>query len=209
MATRWSALSDLWMYSPSYVPEMVLDDPEGDEQTAAGPDAPLPAATQREPDERDAILAGSEIFAGLTEEQRSEVAALGRIEEVRADEILGLHGNHGDTLYLIGDGQLQLMTPSTVGHLTVRIASAGECWPLACLVGDGTLITSAVAVSDLRLLALPRQPLLELMERRCDIGMPLFRAIAETFGDRYRSMLRRVTETADKAFLLGEAWANV
>ena len=96
-----------------------------------------------------------------------------------------------------------------MGELTVRIAGPGESLPLAALIGDGTLLTTALAFSDLRALVLPRERLLTLCAERPDIGMQIFLAVAEILGNRYRSTLHRLTESMDKVVEQTELWANV
>lgn len=202
---RWNAITDLWMYTAPLSAEAMDEDEVGE--------PPAPAALGREPagglNEREAALARSDLFGGLSYEQRQQVAAIARVEDLRSGEILGVAGQPGDTLYVLADGQIQLMAPAITGHLTVRVAGAGETWPLACLVGDAALITSAVALTDVQVLALPCEALTDLLAAKPDIGFPVFRAVAEILAGRYRSMLGRVCRSADEAFLLAEAWANV
>lgn len=157
----------------------------------------------------EAALREVDIFRNLSAEQRAQVASLGRLQELQQGEILGVQGSSGDALYVLLDGQAELVTASPVGQLTVRVAGAGESLPLAAVLGDGTLITTALALSDLRALVIPRAAFLELCGRRPDIGQQVFRTVAEILALRYQSTLRRLTQTMDRAFEQSELWANV
>ena len=162
-----SAITGLWMYASPLSPDGIGGGELG-EDPAAAPDGSEPAAGGL--NECEAALARSDLFGGLTYGQRQQVAAIARIQDLRSGEILGVAGQPGDTLYVLADGQIQLMAPAATGHLTVRVAGAGETWPLACLVGDAALITSAVALTDVQVLALPCEPLTALLAANSEIG---------------------------------------
>jgi hypothetical protein len=163
----------------------------------------------REPVFEEPALATIDIFRELSKEQLVSVALRGRVEEFREGDVLGVEGSRGERVYIILGGQMQLQTASPMGELTVRIAGAGESWPLAALIGEGSLITSAVALSDLRTVIIPRDSLLELLNARPDIGRKVYKAIAEILAGRYRSSLKRMTEAMDRALQHAEIWANV
>ena len=159
-------------------------------------------------EDRD-VLRRVDIFRNLNVEQLAAVARFGRIEHLQEGYILGVQGSQGDMLYAILAGHVQLLTESSIGQLTVRIAEPGESLPLAVLIGEGNLITSAVALSDLEAFVLQRDQLFELCTERPDIGMALFQAIAGILGNRYGTTLRRMTDAMDKALQHSDIWANV
>jgi hypothetical protein len=165
-------------------------------------------------DPSDSVSVGEQlrhvdIFRRLDSEQLEAVLRVGRVEKFQEGYILGVQGGNGDTLYAILRGHVQLQTESSIGQLTVRIAESGESLPLAMLIGDGTLITSAVALSDLSAFVIPRASIFELCQDRPDVGMQIFQAVAEILANRYGSTLKRMTEAMDKALQHAEIWANV
>lgn len=156
------------------------------------------------------MLRRVDILRDMSDDQLREIAALGDVREYRQGEVLGVQGTRGEMVYVILDGHVELLTSSPVGQLTVRIAGPGEALPLASLLSDGTLLTTALAFSDLRAFVIPRSALLALCERRPDVGMKLFHAVAEILGGRYRSTLNRLIERMDKVLQEApEIWANV
>ena len=178
----------------------------------------VPVASVREVEEERAPHEGIEdrdalrqvdIFRNLNREQLAAVAAFGRVEHFHEGYILGVQGSQGDVLYAIFSGHVQLQTESQLGQLTVRIAGSGESLPLALLIGEGNLITSAIALSDLEAFVMPRARFFELCAERPDIGMALFQAIAGILGNRYGSTLRRMTAAMDRALQHSDIWANV
>ncbi|MBI4497053.1 MAG: cyclic nucleotide-binding domain-containing protein [Chloroflexi bacterium] len=150
-----------------------------------------------------------DIFQNLAPAQLALVAALGRSEDRGHGDVLGDQGSRGVALYLILAGQVELLTVTPMGELTVRVAGVGESLPLAALIGDGTLITKAVALSEVRLAVIPRAALLDLCAAHPDIGMHLFRAVAEILAVRYQSTLHRLGQSMDQALRQPELWANV
>ncbi len=71
---------------------------------------------------------------------------------------------------------------------------SGEAPPLSVLLGDGTLSTTATALTDVVALVLPRDALQALCPEHPVIGRELFRFIAEVLKGRYRATLSRLTQ---------------
>jgi hypothetical protein len=166
--------------------------------------APIPMTAMH-----DDALRNVDIFRGLSREHRHMIANMGRIEELRDGEILGVQGGWGDSIYVILDGQVQLLTSTPMGQLTVRIAGPGESLPLAALIGEGRLVTSAIALTAVRALTISRSNLLDLCAIHPDMGMQLFQAIAEVLATRYQSMLNRLGQSMDRIMEQTDMWANV
>ena len=150
-----------------------------------------------------------DIFSGLFDEQRDRVAALGKLLHLPTGRILGTQGEPGHVLLAIIDGQADLSARSAVGEFTVRIAGAGEAFPLSSMVDDGRLVVSAVAMTDMKILAIPRDSLMELCSKDPKIGLTLYRAIAGIVTGRYRNTLQHVSVNAGKALKKAGLWANV
>ncbi|MEK7216913.1 MAG: cyclic nucleotide-binding domain-containing protein [Chloroflexota bacterium] len=154
-------------------------------------------------------LAGVDLLRRMNDEQRREVLKIGEIQEFPPGYILGVESRESHALYCILEGEIQLSVRSPIGHLTVRIAGAGESLPLAALIGDHSLVTTAVVHSDLTALALPRSALMQLCRRRTDIGMEVYATIAEVLSARYRASLARVTQRMEQLVEEPAMWANV
>ena len=150
-----------------------------------------------------------DIFRDLTYEQIERVAMLGQRIDVPAGHELGRAGEPGDQLYVITEGQAELSTRSALGDITVRIAEPAESFPLASLIGSRRLITSAVAMTDMKLLAIPSDRLLALCSEDTDIGMRIFTTIADVLGTRYKKTLTHLADNAEKALMDADFFANV
>ena len=167
--------------------------------------------TRRSPEAHAAgrLLEHVDIFNNLSYEERYRVAALGRRLQLPAGKGLGIEGEPGYLLFAILEGQAQLSARSPVGDITVRIAGPGESLPLAGIVDEGLLVTSVVAMTDMDVLAIPCNSLMELCSVKPQIGMKLYAAIAGILAGRYRNTLRHVTVGSVKALKEADIWANV
>ncbi len=144
------------------------------------------------------ILKQVDVFRDLSDEQLAKVCDLGAATSVAAGDNLGLGGESGDQLYVILEGEAHLTTHSEVGEISVRIALPGEAFPLAALLGSGTLVTSGRALTDMRVLAIPRSELLGLCYREPELGIRVYASVGRLFSNRYSETLAHVAIAAER-----------
>ncbi len=137
-------------------------------------------------------------FSDLSAEQIERVVALGAKRDVAAGELLGTGGELGESMFVILEGEAHLTTHSEIGEISVRIARPGEAFPLAALLGSGTLITSGEALTDMEVLAIPRSELLMLCTREPEIGMRIYAAVGRLFSNRYAETLTHLSISAER-----------
>jgi CRP-like cAMP-binding protein len=118
--------------------------------------------------------------------------------QVTAGEMLGIGGELGQDLFIILAGEAHLTTHSDVGEILVRIARPGDAFPLATLLGSGTLITSGEALTNMELLKIPRSGLLALCFRDTDLSMRIYAATARLFANRYAETLAHLAISAER-----------
>jgi hypothetical protein len=137
-------------------------------------------------------LRQSDVFEGLTDNELAYISAIGHRRKVRAGERLAEGGSRGETLFLILEGDLVLLT-HTLPEVPVRTAHAGETVPLAVIIEPPVLVTTVEAASDGEVFAIPRGRLLDLFEKQPLIALQVYRAAAKSFEHRYRLTLERDT----------------
>jgi len=164
---------------------------------------------ENEMDMKRRILKEVDFLKGLTDEQIDKVAALTQRSSVAAGTMLGTAGELGECLFILIEGEAQLSAPSSVGEITVRIAEAGESFPLAALLGSGTLITSGKALTDMNLLEIPRSGLADLCSEEPAIGMRVYANIATAFVNRYGKTLAHLTMIEERTLENADFLANV
>ena len=139
-----------------------------------------------------------DIFSDLFPHQVEQVVSLGQRVQISVGETLGKGGEQAENLFVIIEGAVDLYAHSEIGEISVRIAGPGETFPLAALLGSGTLITSGVALTDLELLTIPRAPLLDLCSTDTRIGMGIYSAIGRLFAQRYSVTLSQLAISGEK-----------
>ena len=144
-------------------------------------------------------------FVDLSPDQIEKVVALGSRRNVEAGELLGTGGELGEFLFVILEGEAHLTTHSEIGEISVRIARPGEAFPLAALLGSGTLITSGEALTEMEVLAIPRSELLMLCSREPEIGMRIYAAVGRLFSNRYAETLTHLTISATRELQRGDS----
>lgn len=144
------------------------------------------------------LLNDSDVFKALTDEQKEQVASSAQWLTASPGQELVSRGEVGRSIFIINSGDVRLSTTSPVGELTVRVAGPGESFPLAALVGDGTLVTGARALTETQLLELPRAPLIELCFSHPEIGVRVYSAVANVFANRYSKTLNHLGKSAQR-----------
>ncbi len=155
------------------------------------------------------LLMEADVFRGLSDEQIDKVVSMAQQIHVSAGQLLGEAGELGDHLFIIIQGEAQLSTRSGVGEITVRIAGPGQSFPIAILVGPGTLITSGQALTDMELLEISCSQLVALCSQDPEIGLRVYSNVADLFADRYRKTLNHLTVTMERALKDADFLANV
>jgi hypothetical protein len=157
----------------------------------ARPAASIPADVAR--------LWHTDIFRNLSESQMDAVAALGTIKRYDEGSSLGEEGRMGDRLFAVLKGKAQLTSNTGLGPVTVRIASAGDSFPLASLVGYGLLITSVSTMTSMTVWEVDCRRLLTHCNRNPETGSRIFATAAAVLTERYRDTLTRLTLAAEQA----------
>lgn len=162
-----------------------------------------------QPDPISESLKLVDIFRGLDDEQRELIGAIGERVVIDEGAVFGYQGNPTSHFYAIVEGNVEMSTATSQGMLTLRVASAGESFPLACLVGTGKLVTTAQAMSEVKAIRFSCDDFYHLCLVRPDIGMQVYGAIAEVLVNRYAVTADRLTGTLAKTLERQEFWVNI
>ena len=122
------------------------------------------------------------LFLGMNSEQATKLAGVCTVREVRAGERLFAQHDPADRLYILLQGQVAIncgTPPITIG--TVRMGeSCGEVSLLSARPHSAT----ATAECHLEVAELLKLDLADLIRRRPDIGVIIYRNLAEGLGDK-------------------------
>jgi hypothetical protein len=133
-------------------------------------------------------LRESDVFEGLTDDELRLVVAIGEQRQVPAGERLANAGSRGENLFVILKGEIQLLSHAPA-EVVVRTARVGQTVPLAAIIDPPVLVTTVEATTDCAVFAIPRQPLIDLLELHPMMGFQVYRAVARSFEHRYRQTL--------------------
>jgi CRP-like cAMP-binding protein len=120
----------------------------------------------------DEIL-GTTLFAGISDESATTLTANGVIE-VPAGQVLAQAGDHGGGMFVVLDGTVVVER----GDLHIEMGRDGFFGELALLVPDSPRIARVRAVTDARLLAVPRDTFEQLLETEPSFARALLRETA-------------------------------
>lgn len=132
------------------------------------------------------------LFEELDKEQLESLAAIARDQSLQPGEYLFLLGDNADHLHVIREGKLEVCFPLTlsgqVRDVPVETRSAGDLCGWSALVKPYRYTLSGRALEPCRLLAFPRQALLDLFEWKPRIAYLFTKSVAEVIGRRLFQM---------------------
>ena len=138
-------------------------------------------------------LGGSELADGLAPAQLARLAVIGEMRSYHAGELICDEHEHGDELYIIGGGSVEVwLNPASVGDTTgaprkiAGLQYGQTCGELALLDGGVRSAELRAGPQGARLMAFKRAELLELCESDTDIGYRLMRNLAGALALRLR-----------------------
>lgn len=150
-----------------------------------------------------------DILRELTDEERRSIIALGERVHVSEGHLIARGGTAGDAVYVVLQGRAQLSADAKIGNVTVRIAGPGESFPLAALVGDGTLITTVRAMTDMQMWRVDTVRLNLFFSEHPTISAKIYRSAATVLAERYRRTLTQLTGRTEQALRDVDFWVNV
>ncbi len=125
-------------------------------------------------------LRDADLFQDLSDSALIELSRHCRWQELPAGETLFQQGDPGDTLYLLTEGQIQVVRHYDSGE-DVVLGTYGPFYVVGELSGivDQPRTGSTVAVSDCTLITLSRQALMDICAQSPEIAMQLLQHIAQ------------------------------
>lgn len=158
---------------------LVDDEEEAGERgaTSAGGDL-LPALV------REKLLVGLrrvDIFQALPRRELRLVAEIGELRGVSRGDLLGRPGRLEESIYVVLEGELRLLTNGDGRAQTVR---AGEATPLVTPLERAQGLNTVQAAADGMLFVIPRARFLELCELQPGLGFRVYRSAAHALARR-------------------------
>ena len=132
------------------------------------------------------------LFRGLPEEALSAVAQRAGIRKLASGEVLIRKGDAGDSLFMIHDGWVKIVTQDANGdELIINKCGPGETIGEMALLDQAPRSATVIAISEAEVLELKQDAFQEILNQRPDMAMALIRG--------YSSRLRFSTTYIQKA----------
>lgn len=144
------------------------------------------------PDRVVSLLSANPFFAGFTEDALAKMAAICRLRDLSAREVLFLKGDPSDGLYAIRRGLIRIGTTDDLGkQMTINLLGGGDVFGEIALLDGRSRTADAVALEDTAMFFLPRRDFLSLLDRESSLAQQLIGLLCA----RLRDVIGRMEET--------------
>lgn len=130
------------------------------------------------------------LFRNVDPKQLRVVAMMGESRAYRAGERLFEKGDEGDSAYIILNGEVSVLVPSHGGEQEVAVLGKGEIFGELAVLCERPRSTAIAARTDLDVLRLDRNMLLNLIREFPDITLELVRIL----GHRLERTTRELSQ---------------
>ncbi len=132
------------------------------------------------------------IFSGLSEEALTEISKRASNRKVETGAALMKKGEPGDSLFLINEGWVKIVTVDSKGdELILNKCGPGEAIGEMALLDGGVRSAGAIALEDTQFLELNRETFEKILDQRTDVALAIIRG--------YSSRLRFATTYIERA----------
>ena len=141
------------------------------------------------------LLASISLFAELSEDQLSKVAALAAVRNFAAREVVVSQGDPARALFAIVRGRLKVASSGPDGRdVVLGIMAEGEVFGEVALLDGGLRSATCTAIEPCELLAIDRAQFMELLEESPGIAVKLLQVLS--------GRLRRLSQRSEDAAFL-------
>ncbi len=123
------------------------------------------------------VLQEMPLFRNLDLKRLRVVAMMGESQTYRDRERLFEKGDEGDAAFIIIDGEVEVLVPASGGEQSVAILCKGEIFGELAVICDQTRSSAIAARTELEVLRLGRDVVLNLMREFPDISLEMVRIL--------------------------------
>lgn len=139
------------------------------------------------------VIAASELFKGLTDEEMEKVAALGRVEIYEKDTTIFTEGSTAEDLYIIELGRVAMdmslsPTPGVGKQATVETMTKGQSCGFSAVKGTPVYSLTARAVEPTRMIAIDGGRLYALLQENPYLGYRVMSRMASSISATLRNV---------------------
>ncbi len=128
------------------------------------------------------------MFSGLTPEQIRLLAGICSIDNFKKGEEVVKRGQIGERALIMLEGELGVMAGEGGDRRSVGVIGTGECFGETTLLNREEHSVTAIARTDIEAAVIANAELTALLRRRPDIGVTLYRNLAQGLGKKLRDL---------------------
>ena len=120
------------------------------------------------------------IFKMVTDDVLADIAIKASTRKIVKDEVLMRKGEQGDSLFMIHNGWVKIVTEdSKGGELILNKCGPGETIGEMALLDGSPRSATVIAMSDAEVLELKKDVFEEILEQRSDVSLAIIRSYSE------------------------------
>jgi CRP/FNR family transcriptional regulator, cyclic AMP receptor protein len=158
-------------------------------------EAPAGSATGLKPGQLRRIR----LFADMADAQIEKFLTLVEKVKVRSFQYVVRQGEHGDSMFLILEGEARVATKQNGKEDTIATLSVGDFFGEVALLDNGPRSADVVANSDCVLLKLSKQNLENIISQEPEVASRFLMAMNRFLGSRIRATTERFTKAQNFA----------
>jgi len=134
------------------------------------------------------------IFKMVTDDVLADIAIKASTRKIVKDEVLMRKGEQGDSLFMIHEGWVKIVTEDSKGdELILNQCGPGETIGEMALLDGSPRSATVIALSDAEVLELKKDVFEEILEQRSDVSL----AIIRSYSDRLRFATTYIEKAID------------
>ncbi|MEA1958686.1 MAG: cyclic nucleotide-binding domain-containing protein [Chloroflexota bacterium] len=139
------------------------------------------------------VLATSELFKGLTEEELGKVETLSRVEIYEKDTPLFVEGATAENFFVVELGRVAMdmtihQSSDVVKHVTVETIKNGQSCGFSAVKGTPVYTLTARAVEPVRVIAIDGKRLYNVLQENPGMGYRVMSRMASAISARLRNI---------------------
>jgi CRP-like cAMP-binding protein len=133
------------------------------------------------------VLAQSQIFKDLTDDEAASVAAICETIELKVGDFVFREGDEGDRLYIIDTGEVRISrTIPGAGEEALTVLKRGACFGEMSVLDRSSRSTDAIAHTRCRLLTIGREEFRELLDADRELAYKVLWSVVHLVCERLR-----------------------
>ncbi len=130
-----------------------------------------------------------EILRGLNEPEMQKLKSLGRTENFDSKTVIFSEGGAAGKFYLLEEGQVSVESQLLRGmRFPISVVSPGQAFGWSALVAPYQYTATVVALTQIRVLAIGKDAMLDMMRANPVLGLAIMERVASIVASRLRNL---------------------